>query len=107
MIYTAILKAVNITKNAKPAVMSAIQTDRHAEIRILRIIVPNAEIIKKWKLPSINNGLKFRMRIKIKFCEDEAEFIKSGKITAVFTNHTGYLDQQCLNNFCNKVIVEG
>lgn len=37
---------------------------------------------------------------------DEAEFIKSGKITAVFTNHTGYLDQQSLNNFCNKVIVE-
>lgn len=47
------------------------------------------------------------MRIEIKFYKDEAEFIKSGKITAVFTNHTGYLDQQCLNNFCNKVIVEG
>ena len=47
MIYTAILRAVNITKNVKPVAMSAIQTDRHAEIRILRIIVPNVEIIKK------------------------------------------------------------
>lgn len=37
---------------------------------------------------------------------DEVEFIKCGKITAVFTNQIGYLDQQCVNNFCNKVIVE-
>lgn len=37
---------------------------------------------------------------------DETEFIKCGRITAIFTNDIGYLDQQCLNNFCNKVIVE-
>lgn len=50
-------------------------------------------------------GITLELKTGIKEL-DEAEFIKCGKITAVFTNHTGYLDQQCVNNFCNKVIVE-
>ena len=50
-------------------------------------------------------GITLELKTGIKEL-DEAEFIKSGKITAIFTNHTGYLDQQSLNNFCNKVIVE-
>lgn len=41
------LESCQYHKNVKPAAMSAIQTDRHAETCILRIIVPNAEIIKK------------------------------------------------------------
>lgn len=39
----------------------------------------------------------------IKPCNMPFDYYPRG---TVFTNHTGYLDQQCLNNFCNKIIVE-